>query len=95
MMSSVGGGFLGEVKAMMVSGRGFTPEEVAEMALDKIIYIGANANPIIREQAEAYRIQLREVLVRYMKQAVASHNTTLMNRFRNAGHPELVKLLEN
>ncbi len=95
MISSVGGGFLGEVKAMMVSGRGFTPEEVAEMALDKIIYIGANANPIIREQAEAYRIQLREVLVRYMKQAVASHNTTLMNRFRNAGHPELVKLLEN
>jgi hypothetical protein len=86
---------LGEVKAMMVSGRGFTPEEVAEMALDKIIYIGANANPIIREQAEAYRTQLREVLVRYMKQAVASHNTTLMNRFRNAGHPELVKLLEN
>ena len=95
MISSVGGGFLGEVKAMMVSGRGFTPEEVAEMALDQIIYIGANANPIIREQAEAYRTQLREVLVRYMKQAVASHNTTLMNRFRNAGHPELVKLLEN
>ena len=95
MISSVGGGFLGEFKAMIVSGRGFTPEEVAEMALDKIIYIGANANPIIREQAEAYRTQLREVLVRYMKQAVASHNTTLMNRFRNAGHPELVKLLEN
>jgi hypothetical protein len=91
----MGGGFLGEVKAMMVSGRGFTPEEVAEMALDKIIYIGTSANPILRQQAEAYKDQLRVVLVQYMKQAVASHNTTLVNRFTNAGHPELVKLLEN
>jgi phosphate transport system substrate-binding protein len=38
--------------------------------------------------------EIRVVLVRYMKQAVASHNTTLMNRFNKAGHPELVKLLE-
>jgi hypothetical protein len=95
MFSTTGSAALGEVRAMMVSGRGFTPEEVAEMALDQIIYIGVDANPIIRGQAEAYKNQLREVLVRYMKQAVASHNTTLMNRFRNAGHPELVKLLEN
>ena len=94
MISSVGGALLGEVKAMMVSGRGFTPEEVAEMALEKIIYIGASANPILRDQAEAYKEQLRVVLVRYMKQAVASHNTTLMNRFNKAGHPELVKLLD-
>lgn len=95
MMGSIGGGFLGEVKARMVSGRGFTPEEVAEMALDKIIYIGASANPILRQQAEAYKDQLRVVLVQYMKQAVTSHNTTLINRFTKAGHPELVKLLED
>jgi hypothetical protein len=95
MIGSICGGFLGEVKAMMVSGRGFTPEEVAEMALDKIIYISASANPILRDQAEAYKAHLRVVLVHYMKQAVTSHNTTLINRFTKAGHPELVKLLEN
>jgi hypothetical protein len=94
MISSVGGALLGEIKARMVSGRGFTPEELAEQALEKIIYIGVSANPILRDQAEAYKEQLRAVLVSYMKQAVASHNTTLMNRFNNAGHPELVKLLE-
>jgi hypothetical protein len=94
MISSAGGALLGEIKAIMVSGRGFTPEEVAEMALEKIIYIGASANPVLRQQAEAYKEQLRAVLVRYMKQAVASHNTTLVNRFNNAGHPELIKLLE-
>jgi hypothetical protein len=95
MISSSGGVLLGEIKAVSVSGRGFTPEEVAEMALEKIVYVGEGSHPVIREQAEAFRSQIRAVLVRYMRQAVASHNTTLANRLREAGHPELVKLLED
>jgi hypothetical protein len=95
MMSAGGGVLLGEIKAVSVSGRGFTPEEVAEMALEKIVYIGEGSHPVIRDQAEAFRTQIRAVLVRYMRQAVTSHNTTLANRLREAGHPELVKLLEN
>jgi hypothetical protein len=90
-----GGALLGEIKAMAVSGRGFTPEELAEVALEKIVYIGEGSHPVIRDQAEAFRQQIRTVLVRYMRQAVASHNTTLANRLREAGHPELIKLLEN
>lgn len=95
MISANGIASVGSVSAMAVSGRGFTPEEVAEMALEKIVYVGSNAHPAIREQAEAFRDQIRHVLVRYMKQAVDSHTTTLANRFREAGHPELIKLLEN
>jgi hypothetical protein len=90
-----GGALLGDIKAVMVSGRGFTPEEVAEMALEKIVYIGEGSHPVIREQAEAFKTQIRAVLVRYMRQAVSSHNTTLANRLREAGHPELIKLLED
>jgi len=86
---------LGDVTVMHVSGRGFSPEEVAEMALEKIVYVGGNSHPAIRDQAEAFKNQIREVLVRYMKQAVASHNTTIANRLTQAGHPELTKLLEN
>jgi len=94
-MFTSGGALLGQITAVAVSGRGFTPEEVAEMALDKIIYIGENSHPALRDQAEAFRGQIRTVLVKYMKQAVTSHNTTLANRLRDAGHPELIKLLEN
>jgi hypothetical protein len=85
---------LGDITVMHVSGRGFSPEEVAEMALEKIVYVGSNSHPAIREQAEAFKDQIRGVLVRYMKQAVASHNTTIANRLTEAGHPELTKILE-
>jgi hypothetical protein len=94
MISTIGGAELGEVKAMLVSGRGFTPEEVAEQALNKIISVGGNSHPVIRDQAEAFKNEIRGVLVHYMRQAVRSNHTTLANRFRAAGHPELVKLLE-
>lgn len=95
MISTTGGAALGIVKSSSVSGRGFTPEELAESALDKIIYIGKSADPAIRAQAEAYRDQIRTVLVAAMHQAIRSNNTTLINRFRAAGHPELVRLLES
>ena len=86
---------VGMVKVGTISGRGFTPEEIAEQALDKIISIGNNSHPVIQAQAEAFRTEIGNVLlVSYLKQAVASHNTTLTNRFLDAGHPELVKLLE-
>jgi hypothetical protein len=94
MFTTSGGGALGLIKSSSVSGRGFTPEELAESAVDKIIYIGRSSDPVIRAQAEAYREQIKAVLVASMHQAIRSNNTTLTNRFRAAGHPELVKLLE-
>ena len=94
MISTAGAMEVGMVKVGTISGRGFTPEEIAEQALDKIISIGNNSHPVIQAQAEAFRTEIRGVLVSYLRQAVASHNTTLTNRFLDAGHPELVKLLE-
>jgi hypothetical protein len=94
MLSASGGALLGDIKAMGVSGRGFTPEELAEIALDRIISISSSADPVIRQQAEAFREHIRMVLVSYGNQCVRSNHTTITNRLRDAGHPELTKLLE-
>ena len=84
----------GGVKVMTTSRRGFNTEEVAERALDKIIAVGSDSHPAVRAQAEAFKKDIRKVLVRYMKEMVRSHNTTLAHRFREMGYPELIKLLE-
>lgn len=76
------------------SGRGHTPEELAERALDKIMYVSKDANPLIRDQAEAFRGHIRQVLIKYLNQAVQSDRTTLANKLRDAGHSDLVKILE-
>lgn len=85
---------VGSVMVMATQGRGQTPEEVAERALDKIIYVGSNAHPAIRDQAEAFKDSIRGVLVHYMHEAVRSHNVTLVSKFKQAGHPELTAILD-
>ena len=85
MISTVGGVQLGIATTSAVSGRGFTPEELAEHAINEVISIGNNSHPVLQAQAEAFRDDIRGVMLNY---------TTLINRFRDAGHPELVKLLE-
>lgn len=85
---------LGGVTVHTTDNRGLTPEELAEMALDKIIYVGSQSHPAIRDQAVAFKNHVRSVLVAYMNQAVVCHNTTIAKRLTDAGHPELVHLLD-
>ncbi len=94
MFSASGGALLGNIKAMGVSNRGFTPEELADNAVDRIIAVSATADPVIRQQAEAFKNHIRAVLVSYGNQCVRSNHTTIANRLRDAGHPELTQLLE-
>lgn len=84
----------GFLSVKTTNNRGFSPEELADGALDKILYIGETTHPAIKEQAIAFREQIKHILVHYMKEAVKSDRTTLANIFKNAGHPDLVKLLE-
>lgn len=93
-MFDVMSGTVGNVMVMTTEGRGFTPEEIAERALDKIIYVGSNTHPAIRDQAEAFKDSIRKVLVYYMHEAVRSHNVTLVNKFTKAGYPELIPILD-
>ena len=85
---------IGNVMVMTTDNRGFTPEEIADRALDKIMYVGSQTHPAIRDQAEAFRENIREVIVFYMHEAIRSHNVTLVSKFKQAGHPELTAILD-
>jgi hypothetical protein len=86
---------VGTVQVMTTSGRGFSAEELAERALNQIINVGDSAPPVIAEQARAFRENLREVLIYFMREAMRSRNVTLAAKFTEAGFPELVKLIDS
>lgn len=94
MMDSVSFINLGNVMVQTTHNRGHTPDELAEFALEKIIAVSNNSHPVITEQAHAFRDAIRTVLVHYMREAVRSHNVTLVNKLTTAGFPELVKILD-
>ena len=94
MLGQTGEAFLGGVKVYTTQYRGHTPEELAEMAIDKIIYVGKESHPAILGQAEAFKEQIKRVMVAYMHKAIKCDRDTVAHKLRQSGHPELIKLLE-
>lgn len=75
------------------SGRGFTTEELAEQAADRIISISSTAPEAIQAQARAFRSLIVSLLKAYMDQAVLSDRTTVYNALSDAGHKDLAELV--
>jgi hypothetical protein len=77
------------VNVLTTEGRGFTPDEVAERCVDKIISVSDTAHPGIRDQANAFKKHIEKVVAYYMREAIRSDRTTVYNALKDAGHPEL------
>ena len=73
--------------------RGFTPEELAEQCMQKVISVADTAQPGLREQARAFSKDIERLVAYYMRQAIRSDRTTVYNALTDAGHPELAELL--
>ena len=84
---------VGGVQVQTTVDRGFTPEEVAQRCADKLISIGDQSHPLIREQAKAFKEQIRAVVAFYVRDAVRNDRHTIAMRLRDAGHPELIKAI--
>lgn len=73
--------------------RGFTPEELAERCADKLVSISDTAHPAIRDQARAFKAQVKTLVQGYLEQAIRSDRTTVYNALNDAGQPELAELI--
>lgn len=82
-----------QVGVRTTSGRGFTPEELAEQCADKIVAVSDTAPPVIRDQAIAFKRQVELAVRHYLTQAVHSDRTTVYNALTEAGHTELAELI--
>ena len=84
---------VGSFDVQTTSGRGHTPEELAKNAVAKIISISEDTDPVLKQQAEAFRERMFYVIVHTLKQAVKSDRTTLYNEFKKQGHDDVAELL--
>jgi len=83
----------GSVFVQTTQSRGWTPEELANRAADKIIYVGDQSHPSVQAQARAFKENVKQVVAFYLREAVEQDRATIALRLREAGHPNLVHLL--
>ena len=82
-----------KVEVVTTQNRGFTPEEIAGRCVDRIISISNQANPVLQQQAHAFKDNMEEVIADYMRQAISSDRTTVYNALLDAGQPKLAELI--
>jgi len=82
---------IGQVGVETTHKRGFTPEELSIECADKIISIASSADPVIRQQAEAFKSSVQQVVLHYLTQSAKSERTTIYNLLLNAGESSLAE----
>lgn len=93
MSSAVANSDVGLVKVFTTVSRGYTPEEIAARAIDKIIYVGEQSHPLLREQALAYKDRIHAVLVHYLREAQESERLTVSCKLSEQGLDEIADLI--
>jgi hypothetical protein len=75
--------------------RGFTPEQIAERAIARIIHVGEKSHPALLAQAHAFREQIEGVLVYYLREAQRSERTTICGKLREQGFAEIATMIRD
>jgi hypothetical protein len=68
---------------------GHSPEQVAELCVNRLIQISDTAPPELAQQARAFREQMLAVILHYVKMAAAEDRATVCTKLKQAGHAQL------
>tara|TARA_R100001086_G_C11834581_1_gene257515 strand:+ start:1108 stop:1398 length:291 start_codon:yes stop_codon:yes gene_type:complete len=93
MFDATGSSEVGAVSVFTSTDRGHSPEEMAEMALNKIMSVSKDAPFPIRDQAVAYRNKLKEILIFYLNKMAQSERTTIWALMKKQGHEEMAEII--
>ena len=94
-MSDPVAALLGGIKVTTTNSRGSNAEELADRAVDKIIYVGQNSDPIIVGQAMAFKEKIRAVLVHYLDVARKAERDTICTKLQQQGHEDIANYVRN
>jgi hypothetical protein len=88
-MFSVNVSEVGSVNVHTSKNGGLTNEQVADLAVDKIVSISDNAPEHIRQQAKQFREHLKKVLYNYLLLARREERASIVQILRSNGQKEL------
>ena len=93
MFDASGNSEIGDVAVFTSTNRGHSPEEMADMALNKIMLVSEDAPPVIRDQALAYKAKLKDILIFYMNRMAQSERTTIWALMQQQGHEDVAEII--
>ena len=92
-MFELGIGNVGSVNVMTSDKGGLTNEQVADLAVDKIVSISDQAPAHIRQQANQFREHLKKVLYHYLLLARKEERGSIIQVLESSGHKEMAEYI--
>ena len=83
----------GMVNVMTSSNGGHSPEQIAELCVDRLIRVADSAPPGIAAQARAFREQMLAVVLHYVKVAAAEDRATVTTKLEQGGLPDAARMI--
>lgn len=81
----------GAVSVMTSSNGGHSPEQIAELCVDRLIRISDKAPPELAMQAKAFREQMLAVVLQYVKMAAVEDRATVAAKLEQAGAADVAQ----
>lgn len=92
MFSSLTG--VGACTVLTTKNRGWTPEEIAERFVSRLVEISDTAPEPIRAQAHAFKDAAYRLAVHHLREAAKSDRTTVVAKLREAGQHDAAELIQ-
>ena len=93
MFSVKGGIETGFVTVVASNNGGLSDDQISEMATNKIIAVSETAPEPIRQQAQAFSDNVRNVVHYHIELARNEERATIAHKLREAGHPDLANTI--
>ena len=84
---------LGTVKTLTTSGRGLSTDEIMSLLMPRLLHVGDNAPPAIRDQAAAFKSDIERLVRHYIVQAQRSERTTICGVLDQAGQHDAAAIV--
>jgi hypothetical protein len=87
----VGSASPGVVNVMTSSNGGHTPEQVAELCVDRLMSVSESAPPEIAMQARAFKDQMLAVVLHYVKMAAREDRESVVAKLEQVGATDVAQ----
>ena len=81
------------VKVATTNNKGHDPEFWVERIMERLISVSEGADPMVKEQAKAFKGSIEHLLNYYIKQAIQSDRATVIGLLEKQGHTDMADII--
>ena len=84
---------VGDIVVKTTNNKGLSPEYWTQRIIERLISISDNAEPEVKAQAQAFKDNMTQVVLLYLKQAIASDRATVAGLLQKQGHKDMADII--